>query len=78
MIHVDAGHLSQTLYLLCTELGLGAFYTGAINDINIEQALGLDPLQEGVIGIAGCGRTLPGTAPLTLETLPYVPPRPAG
>lgn len=31
VIHVDAGHLSQTLYLLCTELGLGAFYTGAIH-----------------------------------------------
>ncbi len=75
VIHVDAGHLSQTLYLLCTEMGLGAFYTGAINDINIEQALDLDPLQEGVIGVAGCGQLLPGGGPLTLETLPYVPPR---
>ncbi|MBL8959031.1 MAG: putative peptide maturation dehydrogenase [Gemmatimonadetes bacterium] len=75
VIHVDAGHLSQTLYLLCQRMGLGAFYTGAVNDINIEDVLQLDPLQEGVIGISGCGRPLNGGAPLTLITTPYVPPR---
>ena len=33
---IDAGHLSQTLYLVATELGLGAFVTAAINGANVE------------------------------------------
>jgi nitroreductase len=70
---MDAGHLSQTLYLLCTHLGLGAFFTGAVNDMNIEEMLGLDPLQEGVIGISGCGRPLQGGDPLSLQTVPFTP-----
>lgn len=52
---LDAGHLSQNLYLSATDLGLGAFVTGAINEIEIEQALGLDPLREGVIAVCGFG-----------------------
>jgi putative peptide maturation dehydrogenase len=73
VIHVEAGHLSQTLYLLCTQLGLGAFYTGAINDANVEEVLGLDPLEEGVVGICGCGRPSRTGTTLALETVPYVP-----
>lgn len=75
VIHVDAGHLSQTLYLVCQHLGLGAFFTGAVNDVNVEELLKLDPLQEGVVGISGCGRPLNGGAPLTLQTVPYTVPR---
>lgn len=52
---LDAGHLSQNLYLSATDLGLGAFVTGAINEIELEQALGLDPLREGVIAVCGFG-----------------------
>lgn len=52
---MDVGHLSQTFYLACAELGLGAFFTGAINDRNIEEELGLDPLEFCVLGINGCG-----------------------
>lgn len=55
-ITLDAGHLSQTLYLSATELGYGAFITAAINEIDIEQALGLDPLVASPIAILGCGR----------------------
>lgn len=73
VIHVDAGHLSQTLYLLATDLGLGAFYTGAINDMNIEDALGIDGLEEGVIGVSGCGRPWKGGSPLALQPYPYNP-----
>lgn len=73
VVHLDAGHLSQTAYLMCEQLGLGAFFTGAVNDVNIEETLGLDPLQEGVIGISGFGRALDGGYPLTLETAPYTP-----
>lgn len=52
---LDAGHLSQTLYLTATELGLGAFITSAINEIEIEQVLGLDPQEEGPLAVCGFG-----------------------
>ncbi|MGH8075665.1 MAG: putative peptide maturation dehydrogenase, partial [Lysobacter sp.] len=52
---LDSGHLSQTLYLSATELGLGAFVTSAINEIDIEQGFGLDPLAEGPLAICGFG-----------------------
>ncbi|UJB18657.1 MULTISPECIES: putative peptide maturation dehydrogenase [Lysobacter] len=52
---LDSGHLSQTLYLSATELGLGAFVTSAINEIDIEQAFALDPLVEGPLAICGFG-----------------------
>jgi putative peptide maturation dehydrogenase len=55
-IFLDAGHLSQTFYLLCTELGLGPWITAALDETVVERALGLDPLHEGVVAIVGCGR----------------------
>jgi putative peptide maturation dehydrogenase len=76
VIQLDAGHLSQTMYLVCTAIGLGAFFTAAINDINIEEELGIEAVEQGVVGILGCGRTV-STYPLTFETIPYVPREPA-
>lgn len=52
---LDVGHISQALYDSATELGLGAFVTAAINEVDIEQGLGLDPLREGPIAICGFG-----------------------
>lgn len=52
---LDAGHLSQALYLAATEQELGAFITAAVNEADIEQAFGLDPLQHGVIAVCGFG-----------------------
>lgn len=52
---LDVGHLSQTLYLAATELGLGAFITAAINEVDIEEAFGLDPLEEGPLAVCGFG-----------------------
>jgi putative peptide maturation dehydrogenase len=52
---LDIGHLSQTLYLAATEIGLGAFITAAINEVDIEQALGLDPLEEAPLAVSGFG-----------------------
>ncbi|MGY0800038.1 putative peptide maturation dehydrogenase [Lysobacter sp. A286] len=52
---LDSGHLSQTLYLSATELGLGAFVTSAINEVDIERSFGLDPLLEGPLAICGFG-----------------------
>jgi putative peptide maturation dehydrogenase len=56
---MDAAHLSQTLYLVCTELGLGAFVTAAINEENIDRRLGLDAFGEGAVLVCGCGRPAP-------------------
>jgi putative peptide maturation dehydrogenase len=63
-ILMDAAHLSQTLYLVGAELGLGTFVTIAINSRDIEQRLRLDGVSEGVIAVIGCGRRAAGQSPL--------------
>ena len=52
---LNAGHLSQTLYLAATELGLAAFITAAVNEGDIEDAFGFDPMQLGVVAVCGFG-----------------------
>ncbi|MYM67179.1 putative peptide maturation dehydrogenase [Pseudoduganella sp. FT55W] len=52
---LDVGHLSQNFYLLATEAGMPAFVTAAVNEIDIERALGLDPLKDMVVAVCGCG-----------------------
>jgi putative peptide maturation dehydrogenase len=52
---LDVGHLSQALYLAATEHGLAAFITAAINEVDVEQAFGLDPLEEGPLAACGFG-----------------------
>lgn len=54
-IALEAGHLSQTLYLSATEAGLGAYITCAINEVPLEQAFGLDPISNGALAICGFG-----------------------
>ena len=56
---LDAGHLSQTLYISATEFGLGAFITAAMNEIDVEQAFGLDPLVESPLAVVGFGHRGP-------------------
>ncbi len=55
----DAGHLSQTFQLVATDLGLGPFYTGAIDPLAILENIGLDPatdrIHHGPIGVLGAG-----------------------
>lgn len=70
---LEAGHLSQTFYLVAEELGLGAFFAGAINDRNAGEILGLDPAREAVLGILGCGHPRPGGYAITLDPEPYDP-----
>ena len=55
VVALEAGHLSQTLYLSATEAGLGAFITGAINEKELEQAFGLDPVSQGALAVCGFG-----------------------
>ena len=52
---LEAGHLSQTLYLSATEAGLAAYVTCAINESCLDEALGLDPMNEGVLAVCGFG-----------------------
>ena len=69
--------LSQTLYLVSTDLGLGAFVTAAINNVNIDETLGLDGFTEAAIAINGCGKVArekpvgANSSDLEPEYLPY-------
>jgi putative peptide maturation dehydrogenase len=61
---MDAGHLSQTLYLVAAELGLGAFVTVGINGKDIETRIGLDGVEAGVLAVCGCGPRSQRSSPL--------------
>jgi nitroreductase len=54
-VTLDVGHISQALYFSATELGLGAFVTSAINEIDIEKVLELDPMRQDAMAICGFG-----------------------
>jgi putative peptide maturation dehydrogenase len=73
VVLMDAAHLSQTLYLVCAAHGLGAFVTAAINDLNIEERLGLDGVREGAIAVCGFGFASTGRSPLEPDFRDYVP-----
>jgi putative peptide maturation dehydrogenase len=77
VVHLDVGHLSQTMYLSAADLGLGAFVTAAINDRLVEQALQLTPMREGAIAIVGFGARSAKKTTLELDDLvpvdPFVP-----
>jgi putative peptide maturation dehydrogenase len=75
VVLMDSGHLSQTFYLTATHLGLGAFYTAAINDGNIAERLRLPPGREAAIGINGVGIALTGQDELHFVPDPYEPNR---
>lgn len=75
VILMDAGHLSQTFYLVCAELRLGAFVTAAINNVDIDERLGLDGFAEGSLAIVGCGPLVEESSYLQPAFEPYRPPR---
>ena len=55
VIQLDAGHLSQNIYLSAAEHGYGAFITGAINDECAERLFELDGLATGTVAVCGYG-----------------------
>jgi len=71
-VFMDAAHLSQTLYLVCTEMGLGPFVTAAVNNADLDERLGLDGIGEGVIAVCGFGRPSGDPSPFdpVFEPLP--------
>lgn len=52
---LDIGHLSQTLLLSATELGVGSYVTAAINEADIERAFGLSHWIDGPLAVCGLG-----------------------
>ncbi len=72
---LDSAHLSQTLYLTAAHLGLGAFYTAAINDVDIGARLRLKPLREAAVAISGFGIADSGHEELHFVPDPYRPAR---
>src|SRR5687768_5821901 len=52
---LDVGHLSQTLLLSATELGLGSYVTAAINEADLERAFGLVHWRDGPLAVCGIG-----------------------
>ncbi|MBB6184723.1 putative peptide maturation dehydrogenase [Oleiagrimonas soli] len=71
---MDSAHLSQTFYLLATERGLGAYYTAAINDAQLSEYLGLDPIEAAPFGVSGLGVKGPDKdAPLHFNPEPFTP-----
>jgi putative peptide maturation dehydrogenase len=70
---LDVAHLSQAFYLVCADLGLGAFFTNLVDGASIEEALGLDGYSEGALALCGCGIPSTRPSPLEPEFLPYVP-----
>ncbi len=78
---MELGHHSQTFYLAAAHRGLAAFYTGALNDWEVEEELGLDSHVEGVLGMLGAGfpvevpleRKIEGSPPFELDFRPYDP-----
>ncbi len=69
---LDAAHLSQTLSLVATELGLGAFVTAAVNNADADERLGLDGVGAGVLAVCGFGRATVERSPFDPEFLPFV------
>jgi putative peptide maturation dehydrogenase len=74
VVLMDAAHLSQTFYLVSTELGLGAFVTAAINAREIDEELGLDGFSEGAVAISGCGHVAAEPSSLQPDFGPVGPP----
>lgn len=74
---LDVGHLSQTLYLSATELGLGAFVTAAINEVDIERAFGLTGCVDGPLAVCGFGVRADEMSTSELDPNRLVWPRPS-
>jgi len=55
-IYMEAGHISQNLYLIATSLGLGTVAVGAFNDQEMNSIIGVDGKEESVLYFHPIGR----------------------
>jgi SagB-type dehydrogenase family enzyme len=60
VVLAETGHLCQTFCLVATWLGMAPFCTMAMADSKIDRALGIDGVNEGVLYVAGVGKTPEG------------------
>jgi putative peptide maturation dehydrogenase len=74
---LDAAHLSQTFYLVATDLRLAAFFTNLVDAGRIEEELRLDGYTEGALAVCGCGIPAERPSPFEPKFTPYVPRRTA-
>jgi SagB-type dehydrogenase family enzyme len=56
LVHLDAGHVCQNLYLAAEQLNCGACAIGAFDDELMARLLGIDGLEEFVIYCATVGK----------------------
>ena len=59
LVHLDAGHVCQNLYLAAEQLGCGVCAIGAFEDELMAEALGIDGVDEFVIYCATVGKKRP-------------------
>jgi SagB-type dehydrogenase family enzyme len=77
VVLMDVAHLSQTLYLIATDLNLGVVMSAAINAPLIDEVLGVDGYEEGALALCGCGvRVAEGEPDYGLTFRSFVPRRP--
>jgi len=55
VLMMDVGHLSQTVYLAATALGMSITFTAALRDEIVEDLIQCDPTSEIVVGISALG-----------------------
>ena len=52
---IGVGHVSQTVLVTATAMGLGAVFATAVCDEDLELLIGCDPVEELVLGVAALG-----------------------
>lgn len=67
---LDVGHISQAVQTCATHAGMGSFVTAAINESDVDAALGLDGIRQGAVAICGLGWQA-----AVRETTEFNPPR---
>jgi len=56
LVHLDAGHVGQNLYLAAEQIGCGTCVMGAFDDQQMADLLGIDGIDEFVIYCAAVGK----------------------
>jgi len=54
-VQIEAGHVSQNVYLQCTARGLATVFVGAFDELQLRQTLGL-PAEQTLLGLMPFGR----------------------
>ena len=55
-VYLDAGHVSQNIYLQATSLGLGSVSMAAFDDVACNDLIGVDGERERVVYLHAVGR----------------------